>query len=219
MARKRFKTVLIFGVPGVGKGTQGRVLGSIPGMFHCASGDIFRSLDPNSPEAEEVESYTSKGNLAPDDLTVRIWRQWLDAQIDSGRFNPGEELLLLDGIPRNVHQCEMLEEHVKVMRVIYLAASTDDPMVARIKQRALVEDRADDTDVEIIRRRFQVYREQSAPVLNYYPTELTTAINPMGSVAEVLHRILTCLIPVQNEFVISRGLFGQPENPRDPGTE
>lgn len=206
MADDRYKTVLIFGVPGVGKGTQGRILGGIPGIFHCASGDIFRSLDPTSDIAAEVEKYTSQGNLAPDDLSVRIWKEWLDNQVESGQFDPTQELMLLDGIPRNVHQCEMLDDYIKVMRVIYLAASTDEPMVKRILHRAEIESRTDDTDVNIIRHRFEVYREQSAPILGYYPTELTTAINPMGSVAEVLHRILTCLIPVQNEFYDLMGL-------------
>jgi adenylate kinase len=201
MPDARYRTVLFFGVPGVGKGTQGRILSQIPGVFHCASGDIFRSLDPQSAEAQEANSYTAKGNLVPDELTLRIWRRWIEKEIFEDRFDPRSDLLLLDGIPRNVRQCEMLENDIKVMRVIYLAATTDAPMIARIKHRAVIEDRADDTDEEVIRHRFEVYRQQSAPVLDYYPRELRSSINPMGTVAEVLLRILMSLIPVQNEFL------------------
>lgn len=201
MPDARYRTVLFFGVPGVGKGTQGRILSNIPGIFHCASGDIFRSLDPDSPEGQEANSYLAKGNLVPDELTLRIWRRWIENEIAERRFDPRSDLLLLDGIPRNVPQCQMLEDDIKVMRVIYLAATTDEPMIARIKQRAEIENRVDDTDEEVIRHRFEVYRKESAPVLGYYPTELRTAINPMGTVAEVLQRILNCLIPVQNEFL------------------
>ena len=67
---KRLKTILLFGAPGAGKGTQGKILGRIPGFFHLSSGDMFRALDPNSDLGQRVTSYSSKGELVPDDLTI-----------------------------------------------------------------------------------------------------------------------------------------------------
>ena len=69
---QRFKTFLIFGAPGSGKGTQGQVLGAVPRFFHCACGDVFRSLDTRTEIGQEFLRYSSQGLLVPDDLTVRL---------------------------------------------------------------------------------------------------------------------------------------------------
>ena len=201
MANGRPSAVLLFGVPGAGKGTQGKALDQLPGFFHLSSGDIFRTLDPESTEGQEVRGYSSRGELVPDELTIRIWKQWLDEQIAESRFKPQDEILLLDGIPRNVAQCEILQDHIHVLHVIHLASSDDQPMIDRIKNRALIEGRPDDAQEDVIRRRFEVYREESAPVLNYYPSELISDIDPIGTPAEVLAQILDRLIPVQNSFL------------------
>jgi len=67
-------TYLIFGAPGSGKGTQGRALGTLPGFFHCASGDVFRSIDTRSSLGKAFVEYSSKGQLVPDEITVELWR-------------------------------------------------------------------------------------------------------------------------------------------------
>ena len=199
MTNQRFRSVLLFGAPGVGKGTQGQVLGQIPGFFHMASGDAFRALDKESPEGKEAAGYSSRGELVPDDLTIRIWKKGVDGLIAASRYRPDEDLLILDGIPRTVPQAELLEEHVDVLRVVYLVASDEDAMVARIKGRAVKEGRADDDDETIIRRRFEVYREESEPVLNHYSDEIIARIDGMPSPAEVARDVLNCLIPVRQE--------------------
>jgi len=203
MAEQRFAAVLLFGVPGAGKGTQGKAIGQLLGFFHLSSGDIFRTLDPESDEGRRVREYSSRGELVPDDLTIQIWKKWLDAQIAASRFRPEQEILILDGIPRNVPQCEILDQYVQVHQVLHLASSDDAPMVQRIKNRALVEGRSDDADEDVIRRRFDVYRQESAPVLGFYPSECIADINPVGTPAEVLARVLERLIPIQNAFLQS----------------
>ena len=106
MAEKKYSTVLLFGAPGVGKGTQGRILGQIPGFFHLSCGDVFRSLDINSPEGREIYQYSSKGQLVPDNTTIRVWKRHLDALKILSRYKPHEDLLILDGLPRNRRQAE-----------------------------------------------------------------------------------------------------------------
>lgn len=201
MSDERCPTVLLFGSPGAGKGTQGAILTRIPGFVHSSSGEIFRSLDKNSAIAKEIASFTKRGELAPDDLTIRVWKEWLDEQITQQKYNPDEDLLILDGIPRNVHQCSMIRPHVDVRHVIYLENSDQQTMINRILRRARIEGRSDDIDEAIIRRRFAIYREETEPVLKYYPPEIVSEIDPLGTAAEVLRRILDCLIPVQNEFL------------------
>lgn len=200
MPTDRLSSVLLFGAPGTGKGTQGKILGQIPGFYHMASGDAFRSLDPNSAERREADPYISRGELVPDDLTIRIWKKAVDERIASASFKLGGDLLVLDGIPRTVAQAEILEEHIDVLRVVYLFCSDEDEaaMVKRIKGRALQENRADDAKDDVIRHRFEVYRRDSEPVLEHYSQELISRVDAIGSPAEVLQGVLACLIPVQN---------------------
>src|SRR6202044_2239630 len=69
----KYRTYLIFGAPGSGKGTQGKILGAIPRFFHCACGDVFRSLDTRTSIGQAFLSYSSRGELVPDEITVKLW--------------------------------------------------------------------------------------------------------------------------------------------------
>ena len=196
MLDRRCSAVLLFGMPGSGKGTQGQLLGKLQGIFHLSTGAIFRSLVDDSDDGRLVSECIRLGQLVADDLTIEIWQHWLNAHIESGDFHPEEQILLLDGIPRTVRQCELLNVHVNVLQVIYLSASDTEPIIQRLRQRALIEGRADDADESVIRNRFEVYRRETTPILNFYPPALVREIDPMGTPAEVLKRILEHLIPV-----------------------
>ena len=196
MLDRRYSAVLLFGMPGSGKGTQGQLLGKLQGIFHLSTGAIFRSLVDDSDDGRLVSECIRLGQLVADDLTIEIWQHWLNAHIESGDFRPEEQILLLDGIPRTVRQCELLNVHVNVLQVIYLSASDTEPIIQRLRQRALIEGRADDADESVIRNRFEVYRRETTPILNFYPAALIREIDPMGTPAEVLKRILEHLIPV-----------------------
>ena len=197
---KKHMAVLLFGPPGVGKGTQGQILGNIPGFFHLSSGDVFRSLEIGSPEGREVYRYISKGQLVPDELTMKIWKKGLQGQIGVTAYKPYEDLLVLDGIPRNTCQAELLESEVDVRRVVQLTCKDEEQMIHRIKRRAIRENRVDDANEQVIRQRFKVYNEQSSPVLNHYPKDMIFPVDAMKSPAEVLKQVLEVLIPVQNEL-------------------
>lgn len=200
MARqKRFRTVLLFGAPGVGKGTQGRILGTIPGFYHLSCGDVFRSIDIGAPEGKLIYQYSSRGELVPDELTIKIWRKGLDGRIGVSDYKPREDLLILDGIPRSPRQAELVEEHLQVLRIVHLVCADEEAMIHRIKRRAIRENRYDDANEEVIRRRFEVYHRETQPVLDCYPQEAVSAIDAIGSPAEVLRNVLECLIPIQNE--------------------
>ena len=101
-ANKKFRTILLVGAPGAGKGTQGKILGTIPNFFHCACGDVFRNLTIDSELGRIFVRYFSKGKLVPDTYTVRLWRDNITAQTQLGRFDPERDTLVLDGIPRNL---------------------------------------------------------------------------------------------------------------------
>lgn len=189
---------MLFGPPGVGKGTQGGILGTIPGFFHLSVGDVFRSIDIGSPEGQEVCKYSSDGQLVPDELSIKIWKKALNAYVALSRYKPREDLLVLDGMPRNPNQAELVNDHLEIQVVIHLQCSDEEEMVHRIRRRAIRENRADDANEDVIRRRFQVYREQSAPLLSCFPDDMIATIDANGSPAEVLQEVLNTVIPIQN---------------------
>jgi hypothetical protein len=77
----RYTCYLLFGSPGAGKGTQGKALGTIPGFYHCACGDVFRALDLRTPLGHQFAEFSSKGLLVPDELTIQLWQTTIDAQV------------------------------------------------------------------------------------------------------------------------------------------
>lgn len=188
--------LLLFGMPGAGKGTQGTLLGTMQGLAHVSTGDIFRGLDPDSEDGLEVAGYIHRGELVPDEVTVTIWRHWLDREIADGRIRPAQDILMLDGIPRSVRQCELLRDHVEVLVVIQLETDDDEPIVERLLARALTEDRPDDSDESVIRHRIEVYREETSPVAQFYPEAIVHRVDPIGTQMEVKKRILEHVIPV-----------------------
>ncbi|MDB4688518.1 nucleoside monophosphate kinase [Akkermansiaceae bacterium] len=113
--------VLILGAPGSGKGTQGAVLGKIPRFYHYASGDVFRRLDTRTELGRQFVEFSRKGELVPDIFTVKLWASHMDDIISSREYKPDIDILVLDGIPRNLEQTKMLEEHVKIIQVFHLS--------------------------------------------------------------------------------------------------
>ncbi len=197
---ERYRSVLLFGPPGVGKGTQGGILANIPGFFHLSVGDVFRAVDIGSDNGKEVYDYISRGELVPDELTIKIWKKAVDAYIALSRFKPREDLLVLDGMPRNVAQVDIVREYLNIQSIVYLECSDQDDMAHRIRRRAIRENRADDANEEVIRHRFRVYDEVTAPVLERFPSEIINRVDANGSPAEVLFSILESVIPVQNNL-------------------
>jgi|TARA_B100000959_G_scaffold12653_1_gene12504 adenylate kinase len=195
---EKYPSILLFGPPGVGKGTQGQMLGSIPGFFHLATGDMFRSLDKESEIGMEFTRYSSQGLLVPDFLTVRLWRQHVDQLIARELYNPTSDILLLDGIPRSVPQAESMNEHVNPIVIIHLVCQDLNEMVKRMQKRATEQGRPDDADESVIRKRFEVYSEQTAPVLACYDEAIIANIDALGTQAEVLLRVLGAVVPVLN---------------------
>src|SRR5882672_7358927 len=75
----RYHAIILFGAPGAGKGTQGKILGTIPRFFHCACGEVFRNLTIDNELGRTFLEYSSRGQLVPDESTVRLWRAYIDS--------------------------------------------------------------------------------------------------------------------------------------------
>ena len=186
----KYRCALLFGAPGVGKGTQGKIIGNIPNFFHCACGDVFRNLRADSPLGRVFIDYSGRGQLVPDEPTIELWRQFIESQTKTGRFHPDQDTLILDGIPRNVKQAEILKDTLDVVAVFYLKSADEDKLVHRIQRRAIKENRLDDANLSIIRDRLHVYEKETKPVLKFYGRHLVYQINADQPPAKVLVDIL-----------------------------
>ena len=190
----KYRTYLIFGAPGAGKGTQGKVLGTIPRFFHCACGDVFRSLDTRTPIGQACLDYSSRGELVPDEITVKLWMAVIGDMVGMHKFKPDLDALILDGIPRNVEQAEIMRDILDVRKVFHLSCPDREALISRLKKRALKENRFDDANEETIRRRLLTYEEESKPVLDFYGPSKVRHIDATQSPVKVTYDILSELI-------------------------
>jgi adenylate kinase len=184
-AHQKYRTILLFGMPGSGKGTQGAVLGQLPDLVHISMGDVFRKIPKWGRFGQEIARYTSSGQLVPDDLTVRIWENHIRILEMQELLLPEQHILLLDGVPRNFNQATRLDLFLDVIQIFHLKINDSSQATERLKTRALRENRLDDMNEDVIRRRLESYFEETFKTLSFYPTELVFDIDAGQSPLDV----------------------------------
>ena len=187
----RFKTFLVFGPNGIGKGTNAKAVGTLPGYLHFSTGDMFRSLvarvkDGSASELElRIDKIMKSGALVDDETTVKLARENLETEVRQERFNPETDYLLLDGLPRNVEQAKMIEPFIEVLGVLHITADRQ-VAIERITGRARLEGRKDDQDAEAVGRRLDIFYENAAKILAYYDKNFD---GRMDYSSEIIHYI------------------------------
>jgi adenylate kinase len=183
--------LLLIGPPGAGKGTQAARLAEAYGIPAISTGDIFRENVKNETElGRQAKAFMDRGEYVPDSLTNALVRDRLSQDDAKNGF-------LLDGYPRTADQVNELDgiladQGNAIDAVVLITADTDE-VVRRLLNRALEQGRADDTE-EVIRRRMEVYAEQTAPLIEVYSSRnLVREVDGLGAVAEVTERILSAL--------------------------
>ncbi|HMF35912.1 MAG TPA: nucleoside monophosphate kinase [Isosphaeraceae bacterium] len=193
----KYRTHLLFGMPGSGKGTQGAVLGRLPDLIHISMGDIFRKIPKYGRIGREIEQYTSQGRMVPDELTIRIFKRHLHILEMQEVVLPEQHTLILDGLPRSYAQAEMLESVLDVVQIFHLLIKDTKLATERLKVRALRENRLDDMNEEVIRRRLSTYYEDTYKTLSFYPAEIVYEIDAGQCMIDVLRDIVNRLSEVK----------------------
>ena len=179
--------LVLFGPPGAGKGTQSEKLISHYGLVHISTGDVFRALDPNSDLAKLAKSYSEKGDLVPDDVTIKI----LENEVSK---HPNAKGVIYDGFPRTNAQAAALDTFLEgkgdSISLMVALDVPEDELKTRLLKRAEVSGRADDADPEIIKNRIANYNRQTAPVADFYKAQgKLRLVNGIGSIDEIFGRI------------------------------
>lgn len=200
---ERFKTILLFGAPGAGKGTQGELIGRVPGFFHMSTGDMFRALDRDSEAGKKFEHFSSKGELVPDEVTIELWQCYMNKRIEDGSFDPASMILILDGLPRTVEQAELIKPLIDVLAVIHLNAKDREAMVSRLRDRAMKQNRSDDAKEEVVRNRLDIYERDTRPVLNTYDASIIHEIDALETMAMVMMHVLQVVAPIHKGHLLS----------------
>jgi adenylate kinase len=188
--------VVLLGPPGAGKGTQAQIIADRLGVPAISTGDIFRAnVSGQTALGRRAKTYMDAGELVPDEITVAMVRDRLsepDAKVG----------FLLDGFPRTIAQAEQLRDSLTAMgrgldRVLELVVDEDE-LVRRLSGRRVLVDgewvQREDDKPETVRRRLQVYREQTAPLSGWYDEQgLLTPIDAIGEIDEVTARAMAAL--------------------------
>jgi adenylate kinase len=181
--------VMILGAPGSGKGTQGKLLAGSLGIPQVSTGDLIRAaMKAGTPLGLKAKGFYDQGALVPDELIFGLIQEILDSP-------PARPGVLMDGFPRTIPQAEAVDrmlkaKSAKVDRVVLLEVDEQE-LVQRLLARAAKEGRSDD-NIESIRRRLQVFQQQTAPLIAFYEGRgIVKRVAGTGTVEEIATRMST----------------------------
>ena len=184
--------LILFGPPGSGKGTQSEKLVDKYGLVHLSTGNLLREEIANkTPLGMEAKNFMDKGQLVPDEVVIGMIDNSLDHHKDAIGF-------LFDGFPRTAAQAEALDKLLQLKKteiaIVLALEVTEEELVKRLLNRGKTSGRSDDTNEDVIRRRFTVYTNETEPVAGHYRKEKKfQSIKGEGSVDDIFNAISTVI--------------------------
>ena len=180
--------VILFGPPGSGKGTQAKQLKEKFNLIHISTGDLLRGeIENESPLGLEAKNFMDKGLLVPDEVIIGMISSQIDAHEDANG-------IICDGFPRTTAQAEALDNLLEVKdaaiaSLVELSVSEEE-LTSRLLERGKTSGRTDDQDMETIQKRIRVYKEETAPVAEFYEQQdKYVEVNGEGKIEDIFERL------------------------------
>ncbi|MFN7327534.1 MAG: adenylate kinase [Chitinophagales bacterium] len=186
------KNLILFGPPGSGKGTQAAKLIEKYHLVHISTGDLFRyEMGNNTPLGLQAKAFMAEGKLVPDEVTIGMLRNKVEAHPEAKGF-------IFDGFPRTIPQAEALDALLAEMNTAIaglIALEVDDEeIVQRILNRGITSGRPDDNDESVVRKRIQVYKNDTTPVFEYYAQQdKSHSIPGVGEIEVIFDRLCSAI--------------------------
>ncbi|MGZ3839489.1 MAG: adenylate kinase [Flavisolibacter sp.] len=184
--------LILFGPPGSGKGTQSEKIVEKFGLIHLSTGNLLRQeIADKTPLGLEAKNFMDKGQLVPDEVVIGMIDSSLEKHADAKGF-------LFDGFPRTIAQAEALDKLLALKKTgickVLALEVTEDELVKRLVKRGETSGRTDDTDEQIIRKRFHVYKNETEPVAEYYKRhQKLERLQGEGSVSDIFDKLSSCI--------------------------
>jgi len=181
--------LILFGPPGVGKGTQSQKLIEYFNLAYLATGDILRnSIANQTPLGIEAQKYMDRGELVPDKIVTGMIERRMNMFADKNG-------VILDGFPRTIPQAESLDTMLKSrndkLTAVMALVVPHDELVSRLLNRGLTSGRPDDAKIDTIENRISIYHNKTEPLIRYYSEQdLFFAISGVGKIKEITHRLI-----------------------------
>ena len=194
--------LILFGPPGSGKGTQSEKIVEKFGLIHLSTGNLLRQeIADKTPLGLEAKNFMDKGQLVPDEVVIGMIDSCLEKHADAQGF-------LFDGFPRTIAQAEALDKLLALKKTgickVLALEVTEDELVRRLVKRGETSGRSDDTDEQVIRKRFNVYKNETEPVAEYYHAQgKLERVQGEGSIDEIFSKLSTC---IENEIAAKQSV-------------
>lgn len=184
--------LILFGPPGSGKGTQSDRIVEKFGLIHLSTGNLLRQeIADKTPLGLQAKNFMDKGQLVPDEVVIGM----IDSCLEK---HHGAKGFLFDGFPRTVAQAEALDKllslkKTSITKVIALEV-VEEELIKRLIKRGETSGRSDDTNEDVIRRRFAVYKDETEPVADHYKQQgKFEAIRGVGTIDEISNAVSTLI--------------------------
>ena len=189
-----YNTILLFGPPGSGKGTWGKIIGMLPDFYHLSTGDLFRMINTKSDLGKKVMEFMKAGELVPDQIVFDLFKHHMDNAVHVGQFDPHSDVLILDGFPRTMQQARMLDGVANIKVIFLLDCDDREVLLERLRRRAVLEGRADDAGEAVLERRFEIYQDEILRTLEYLDSQLIEKVDVAKEPVNILFQIGDILV-------------------------
>ena len=191
--------LILFGKPGSGKGTQAEFVRKSYNLVHISTGDVFRTnIAKNTDLGILAKSYMDKGDLVPDDVTIKM----LEEEVNKNQHSKG---FIFDGFPRTTKQAEILDkflgdQNLKISMTIALDVD-EKILIKRLLDRGKQSGRSDDQDIIKIQNRFDEYNKKTLELIDFYKTQNKFfLIDGSGTINEITQRLFQTIDKFKNDW-------------------